>query len=216
MKLLDWFIPQIVETIPSDINGEIKVVKLYGNYSLSVDGLTQSGGLVKDIWEKTLNKLPIDKLLNNVLVLGVGGGTVIQILKKRHPYISITGIEIDPKMLDLAKKYFGLSETERICLIIADAIHWVSNYYYQNNLYSSKFDLILVDLFIGKKIPSEFEGEKFLSNLKGLLNPQGVVIINLLKDNPSTNLDLFIAKLKNIFSDVSYSQPLVNYIIYCS
>jgi len=52
-----FFFPKLVEEKISRFNGPIKVYKLFGHYSLSVDNLSQSGGLVKNIWYQALKRI---------------------------------------------------------------------------------------------------------------------------------------------------------------
>ena len=84
--------------------------------------------------------------IKTVLVLGVGGGSVIQTLLKLINPTSITGIELNPTHLYIAKRYFKLTD-KRIQLVEADAIEWIKHYK------GPKFDLILEDLY------GENEGE---------------------------------------------------------
>lgn len=217
MNLLSFLFPQIVEKINSPINGEIKVVKLFGNISLQVDGLTQSGGLLENIWKKGLKEIKNSKLkIKNCLLLGVGGGTVIKLLYKYFPQIKITGVEIDPLMLQLAQKYFAINEIPRLKLINSDAIRWVKNFRFNDINHCSMFDLILVDLYTGKDIPKELNDIQFLIKLRSLLSKNGMIIFNRLrnKDNQK-EIDEFIEKVKSIFSRVLVKKPLVNYLIFC-
>lgn len=45
-----------------------------------------------------------------VLLLGVGGGAVIRQLERLVPGASITGVEIDPVHLDVARRFFGVAD----------------------------------------------------------------------------------------------------------
>ncbi|MDX1454601.1 MAG: methyltransferase domain-containing protein [Gammaproteobacteria bacterium] len=78
--------------------------------------------------------------IQRVLVLGVGGGAVIRqletFLKPRH----VTGIDIDPVHLDVARQHFGVTG-KNIRLLAADAIEWV------HAAETGKYDLVIDDLF---------------------------------------------------------------------
>lgn len=75
-----------------------------------------------------------------VLVLGVGGGTVLQQLAQLFPKASLVGVELDQMHLHLAKRFF-LPRSKRIKLIHADALDWIKTYH------GPKFDLIIDDMF---------------------------------------------------------------------
>src|SRR3989344_9616764 len=102
---------KILEEVTSPINGKIQVVRSLGlgNY-IQVEGLTQSGGVVNEVWKTTLWKLKNKrtKELKNCLILGLGGGSAAKLVRKFWTDAKITGIEIDPIMVNLGKKYLKL------------------------------------------------------------------------------------------------------------
>lgn len=65
--------------------------------------------------------------LENALVLGLGGGALCTYLHQTFPQLEIDGIEIDPTMVDLAKKYFGFQPNERLKAHIADGLSFVQD-----------------------------------------------------------------------------------------
>lgn len=77
----------------------------------------------------------------NVLLLGVGGGTVIRQLQQLFPKVRITGVDLSKVHLDIARRFFGVDENHAE-LIEADAITWLRNC-------RRKFDFIIDDLFGG-------------------------------------------------------------------
>lgn len=60
-----------------------------------------------------------------VLVLGLGGGALCTYLHQTFPSLSVEGVEIDPTMVDLAKKYFGFKPSEKLKSHIADGLSFV-------------------------------------------------------------------------------------------
>ncbi len=109
-----------------------------------------------------------------ILVLGVAGGTVIQMLHSYYPQASIVGVDIDQTMIDVGKKYFGLDQIENVSFVCQDAEKFVAK--------KKKFDLIIVDLYIGTHVPELVRKVSFLKNLKASLTNQGVVVINYLRE----------------------------------
>ena len=49
-----------------------------------------------------------------ILMLGLGGGSISTYLGRFMPEAAITTVEIDPGVINAAKTYFGLRETERM------------------------------------------------------------------------------------------------------
>ncbi len=117
--------------------------------------------------------LPAESV-QRVLVLGVGGGAVINQFRHLLAPEHITGVELDPLHLKIAKQHFSVAH-DSVQLHCADAIKWLSDYR------GEAFDLIVEDLF------TERDGEpqrvvtadhKWFSLLLSNLRPGGALVIN--------------------------------------
>lgn len=115
-----------------------------------------------------------ENTIKRVLVLGVGGGASLHMLRYFVSPENITGVELNPVHLSVARRFFNLKH-KTINLIEADAITWLENYR------DEKFDMIIDDLF------SEKDGEpvsvvdangKWFSHLLKHLNKDGVIVRN--------------------------------------
>lgn len=194
---------KILEERNSKYNGNLRVVKSFGlgNYIQS-EGLTQSGGVVKGIWKQTLKKVHRSlSNVENVLILGLGGGTVAKLIRKSWPDAKIKGVDIDPLIVELGKKYLGLDDND-IDIKIQDAAVPVSD----------KFDLVIVDLYQGDKFPEKFEEEKFLK----MLGKNKFVVFNRLYYKEKKVLaEEFGEKLKKVFKHVEYFYPEANMMFFC-
>lgn len=190
-----------LEERESKYNGSLKVVKSLGlGTYIQAKGLTQSGGIVESIWKKTLRKISKRKV-KNILILGLGGGTVAKLSRKIWPDSKITGIDIDPNMIELGKKYLRLEEYD-VNIKIEDA----------GKLHTDKFDLVIVDLYNGDEFPKKFEEETFLKKL----TKNNLVIFNRLYYGDKRPAAVkFGLKLKKIFSDVEYFYPEANLMFIC-
>ena len=199
--------PRTVFKTKTKINGEIVVKEQLGQYTLHIQGLIQSGGIIKGIWEKPLKQVTHNKLhVTSCLVLGLGGGTVVQLIKKRWPEAKIVGIEIDPEIVKIGKRFFGLGEIKNLEIIKANAFKWVGGYFNDLN-HQSKFDLIIIDLYVGDKFPQEAQSDKFLKNLQGVLAKKGLVIFNWLKGKSEKQ---FEEKIKKIFPAIERIETPTN------
>lgn len=175
--MLSWFYPIILEKRKSEFNGEIDVVKSFGKISVRVGGFEQSGPMVEKIWGKALKNI----LAKRVLILGYGAG----IIARFFPNSEIVGIEIDPEMISIGKKYFP----SRANIILSDA----------KNIPAGKFDLIVVDIYTGKEFPQFFETIPFLETLK---KKGSKVVFNRLKFNRKVDLNTFEKNIRSVFKNV--------------
>ena len=63
--------------------------------------------------------------VERVAVLGLGGGALCTYLHHAFPSFSIDGVEIDPVMVHLAKKYFGFTPSANLQAHVADAYQFI-------------------------------------------------------------------------------------------
>lgn len=75
-----------------------------------------------------------------ILVLGVGGGTVIQQLHRHVQPGEMIGVELNPVHLRVARRFFGVSN-KLATLVEGDAVEWLRAYN------GDPFDMIIDDLF---------------------------------------------------------------------
>lgn len=203
---LKWLKSKKVEEFESQYNGKIKVSFLNGKPRVEAGGLLQSGSILKQLWQKPINKLQkISVKPQTVLVLGLGGGTLINLLTKKYPVANITAIEIDPVMISISQKYFGIEEGNNLKIICTDAFLYLKNT--QEN-----FDLILVDLFSGNKIPDQSFSEDFWQNL---VAKSKVAIVNtLFFGNYKNKSQQLVSLAEKATKDIFLMRNLSNLFIY--
>ena len=181
----------------SPYNGKIKVKESKGVRRLVAQGYTQSMtlddvGKTDHYWDRFRDNLPKISANSNVLILGLGGGTIAEILTNKYDSLKIKGVEIDPVIVELGKKYFYLDE--RIDIIVEDAGTYIGKD-------SSKYDIICVDLFFRDKASDLLNNEKFLTQVREHLKDKGIVIINRICRNVSED-NQFIEDMKKIFKSI--------------
>jgi len=212
---------EVLEKVNSPVNGEISVVEnLFGGKELRIGGLTQSGGLVEKLWEKIFNFkfLILNQFQSSnfkCLILGLGCGTAAKLTGERWPEAKITGVEIDPAVVEIGRKYFGLGEIKNLEIVIGDAVKVISEKKY---VIGKNFDLILVDLYLGKNYPKAAESKEFLRELKNILSEKGLVVINRLYYTPSyqKEAESFLLKVKEIFPNVKIKKAVTNLLVFAS
>ena len=115
-----------------------------------------------------------ENTIKRVLVLGVGGGAALHMLRHFVSPDNITGVELNPVHLSVARRFFNLKH-KTINLIEADAITWLKNYQ------GEKFDMIIDDLFAekdGEPVSVIDANGKWFYHLLKHLNKDGVIVRN--------------------------------------
>ncbi|EKE77881.1 spermidine synthase [Gallaecimonas xiamenensis] len=109
-----------------------------------------------------------------ILMVGLGGGTVPALLHRLYPKASLDVVEIDPAVVKVAKAYFGFKEAANMQVTVSDARVFVK----RAGLKQAHYDLILLDAFNGDYIPEHLMTREFLEEVKALLSPAGVLVAN--------------------------------------
>ncbi len=187
MSLVSLFTPETIKTYHSDFNGEIKLIRFADDLRLDVGGLTQSGNVMVGIFDIGLKHLlPKDYRPESVLLLGLGGGSVIKYLRRRYPRARLTAVEIDPVMIDIARRHFHIKQVRNLKIVNEDAVKFIKET-------KEKFGLILVDCYQGHQTPPGFDDVRVLAKMKSL--GDHLLINRLYWDDFKLETDRFVAKL---------------------
>ncbi|MEK7543250.1 MAG: fused MFS/spermidine synthase [Patescibacteria group bacterium] len=201
MTWLSYLVPRTVLRTTSPYNRDIRIIEEWGKLKLLVNGSRQSGPYIKKLWEAAFRAFHLEATphVTSILVLGVGGGTVIKLLADRYPQARITAVDIDSTIIHLAKEHFRLSEVAELRFILADAKAFVVAHARER----MNYDLVVVDVFIGRDVPDFMTTPGFYQSLKLLLRPGGRVILNyLLELGYQKKSDALFLLLKRVFQDV--------------
>ncbi len=204
----------VLEKAESKINGLIEIREdIFGRRSLLVGGISQSGYSVEKLWEKVIKKAVDWKpKTESCLVLGLGAGSVAKVIHNFFPKAKIVGLEVDPIMIKMAKKYFDLSTVKNLEIKICDAISTISHLPSAINHY----DLILIDLYLGDQVPKEATKEEFIKSVKKSLSPSGIAIFNrLYYGQKKKEANQFESRLKKTFSRVEPLHVDVSIFFFC-
>lgn len=173
-RWLSYLFPIAVIKKQSSRSQTLEVTWSDGQLVLDSKNANYSFGSLQRILRYGLLKIGFEKVasMNEILVLGVAGGSVIQTLRTEIKHQNrITGIEIDQDVLEIAKTYFHLNEVENLRLILYDAFEFVLRT-------KNKFDLIIIDVFDDVKMPNFLFETFFLHRLHEILNPEGKILFN--------------------------------------
>jgi spermidine synthase len=109
-----------------------------------------------------------------VLVVGLGGGTIPTALREVLPQAEIDAVEIDPAVTKVARRFFGFKDDDKMKVHEVDGRVFVKRAIREGR----KYDAILLDAFDHEYIPEHLLTREFLTEVKSLLAPGGVLVGN--------------------------------------
>jgi spermidine synthase len=124
-----------------------------------------------------------------VLLIGLGSGAAAMRLHELRPELQIDVVEIDPKVVDFAREWFGYRDSEngndRITTHVGDGRFWLAAQGDQ-----ARFDAIVVDTYFADSIPFHLTTREFLELTRKRLADGGVMSANLIGavEGPNSNL----------------------------
>lgn len=114
----------------------------------------------------------------SILEIGLGGGRTAYYLHQHMPGALITCVELDPEVIALAQRHFGIRQDSRFRIVQRDGRIYLN----QNQ---GRSDIILVDAYRGTFVPFHLLTREFFMVAKRRLNPGGAIVQNI---EPSTML----------------------------
>lgn len=134
-----------------------------------------------------------------LLVLGGGVLTLPMALARQFPEATIDVVEIDPLLPVLAEEFFGFISTDRLRVIIDDAVRFMVAHHEQ-------YDAIIIDVFDGRRVVSELFTQEMAARYLAHLLPGGVVLVNVIsryKTRRTTLVKVMFQDFQRVFTDVS-------------
>jgi len=198
---------QVLAQAESKFSGQLKVINSFGDVYISTGVLTQTGGIVRNLWLPTVKKISkyYRHKSSDILILGLAGGTLARLINKYLPNTQITGVEIDPVMITLGRKYLGLGQIENLKIINKDANVYITNTHHI-------YDIVFVDLYLYDQIPKFVYTKIFLKQL-GKLGKQ-IIINHLFFDNiKKYNAEKLIKTLETLKYEIHLQRILTNVLI---
>jgi spermidine synthase len=148
----------------TDLNGQNQSCRFFDDYDK----------LVFPYAKMVLSSLMVQDDPRRILILGLGGGTLVHTYSTLFPNADITVAEIDAAVVDVAQRYFDYTETPLIRTEIVDGRVFIK----RQGLRGEKYDLVILDAFNGEYIPEHLMTLEFLQEVKQLLPENGMVIAN--------------------------------------
>ncbi|WP_315702567.1 MULTISPECIES: fused MFS/spermidine synthase [unclassified Bradyrhizobium] len=135
------------------------------------------------------------KDVHSILEIGFGGGRTAWYLHRFLPDVPVTSVELDPTVLELAKKYFGIKEEPNFHVANRDG-----RLFLQES--KDRYDVILIDAYRGPFVPFHLLTKEFYQLVKDHLADGGVVAQNI---EPTTMLfDSAIKTINTVFPQLDF------------
>lgn len=194
-RLLSWILPIHTFSVKGETGVMLKVMAWRGKYLLDTAKVNYSFGSLHDVMRGSIKEMVgMGVRTDRVLMLGYGGGSAAEIVHQDYSRdAEIIGVEIDSKVLQLAKQYFY---TQGVRLLHEDAIEYVQKA--AKNAW--QYDLVVCDLFIDGKVAQGITSDFFIESLSKIVVNGGGVLINTML--PSASADDLENRLKLVFTSV--------------
>lgn len=128
----------------------------------------------------------------NVLLLGVGGGSLISFLHHHLPSCIIDGVDNSQQIIELARQYFNLPDSPEVTIHLEDGSQFL-----ENLPTIKKYDLILIDAFNEHGMSAAVYTSHLLKLCRNRLTEDGIVTCNLWSGN-----SLFLKRVQQILQAV--------------
>jgi spermidine synthase len=160
-------------------NGLIHCQRLFGRWTVSVGGTMQTSPYVTAMWQDALERVATTAQEpsrnggreRQILLLGLGAGGAVPVLRRFYPDARIFAVEWDPVMAVLPERLGIYGPDEAPHLVLGDAYEEVLKL-------GRSFDLVLFDLFLGSSPDRRCCREPFLGGLARRLAPGGRLVVN--------------------------------------
>jgi predicted membrane-bound spermidine synthase len=129
--------------------------------------------LTGGVWDAFLALPPLlGRPLERVAILGNAGGTTARALGVYYPDAKVDGVELDPAVSRVGRRYFGMDDNPLLEVHDADARPFLRST-------DGTYDLIVVDAYRQPYVPFYLATREFFQLVREHLRPGGIVALNV-------------------------------------
>jgi spermidine synthase len=114
----------------------------------------------------------LDHPLRSVAILGNAGGTTARALGTFYPAARVDGVELDPAVSRVGRRWFGMGENPRLTVYDEDARPFLRRI-------DRRYDLIVVDAYHQPYVPFYLATREFFRLARERLTPGGILALNI-------------------------------------
>lgn len=116
---------------------------------------------------------------SRALVIGGGTYTFPAMMAHQYPEATVTAVEIDPKLTDVAREYFELDIPDNLSIVHADGRVYL-------NRAEERYQAVYVDAFSSMTPPFHLATKEATHRMKDALSEDGVVVANIIAPRQPT------------------------------
>lgn len=108
--------------------------------------------------------------VKRIAIIGLAGGTIARQYSIVYPKAQIDGVEIDPAIVAVGRRYFGMTEPN-LHVTTADGRTFM-------RVTKHTYDVVAIDAFQQPYIPFQLTTKEFFQEIRAHMGPDGVVCLN--------------------------------------
>jgi spermidine synthase len=170
----------------------VRTLHLGGKAIQSAIRLSKPGELELAYTRAMMVFLLFEPAPRDLLMIGLGGGSIARFVHERMPGTRTTVVEISPQVVAAARTFFGLPETdERLAVVVADGARHVP-------AARAGCDALLLDAFEDGRSVRTLATQGFYDACWAALRPGGVFVVNFIVDEP--RFGAYLARIERAFA----------------
>jgi len=133
--------------------------------------------------------------VQSLCLIGLAGGTIAKQYTEVYGPIAIDGVELDPKIIEVGRRYFDMTEPN------LNAIAQDGRYFLAHS--SKRYDVVAVDAYRPPYIPFHLTTQEFFQEVYAHLTDTGVLAINAGRSKKDYSLvNALSSTARSVFPDV--------------
>lgn len=210
-RLISYIVPVTVASSSGSRNKFLEFILYRNQWQLATEDALYSDGMRYEPFRIAFRNVPKEKLaqVGDCLILGTGLGSIVQILCTKYqcrPRFAL--VEYDEKILHWALENLSAMGVDNLSPYCENAADFVRRH-------GQAYDMICVDIFNGREVPSLFAEKQFLEDSRKLLKPGGIWIMNYIV-NDEGEFREYIENVRGIFPAVDIIEKEQNRILIAS
>jgi len=188
-RLGKWLGPhKAIEIVEED---GVRVLQIGGNAIQSAMRLDAPDRIELDYVRAMMAFLLFHPTPHDVLLVGLGGGSMARFIHQRMPKTRVSVVEIDPGVVTVARSYFHFPEEDaRLQIVIGDGAQVVPQR-------PASCDVLVVDGFVNGRPAKGLCTQSFYDGAFAALRPGGVMVANFMSDDE--RIETYCGRIEETF-----------------